>query len=221
MWATTPFSSNFYDPLKTARPWKAPHFLFLFFFPTLPKGWDGFPDGFGEIFAVKNAEIPRHTFYSDCVWRRLGWNVEASVMPIDYRPPELKFLYMPFFEVAISWNLGCDCKGRMWNYWVSAIGSIRNEAFLWPSSCMLGVGIVLLWSTSHCCGVWSRLWLAFGAGKSQPRYHIFILIIFHLWTFGCRSFLRYSYTMLPLIIFVASDFTKVPLQLAIFNSVIT
>ena len=35
-------------------------------------------------------------------------------------------------------------------------GSIRNEA----DSCdpqTVGVGIVLLWSTNRCCGVWSRI----------------------------------------------------------------
>ena len=53
------------------------------------------------------------------------------------------------------------------------------------------------------------IWCGQKSAKICQDNTSYILISFHLWTFGCRSFLRYSYTMLPLtIIFVASDFRR-------------
>lgn len=118
--ATTPFSSNFYDPLKTIRPWKAPHFLFFFFRPfqkdemvfltvsarssPSKKCWN------------KYQGIPSTLTAFGGDWDGMSTCFGSFCHAYRLQTPELKFLYMPFFEVAISWKLGCDCKGWMWNY---------------------------------------------------------------------------------------------------------
>ncbi len=178
-WGYNPVSSNFYDPKisKTSQTLEGTSFL-GFERPFQNRyiertcrdemvAWR-----FGEIFGWKKRKyqgIPSTLTVFGGDWDRMSTSWSSFTC---------HFRLCNFLESRL-WSQGIDVKiPRLEEVPVSVssiegtTGSIRNEA----DSCdpqTVGVGIVLLWSTNRCCGVWSRIWLAFGClQKSAKTTHL-------------------------------------------------